>query len=295
MSPSPRDGPSDEPSLHTGGLSLIGSPACQATKPWCASDSAGWTWTASPPAAHLRRTKQAMRAAAAAARDNHMRARPTDARSRLQCAIQAARAHELRQPRALLRAIGDWSELRCACRATHDSLEVVDEALVRSALSATTRAGNDAATPACGAHAKRANQSALATSRTATVRWERLWAPHRQRQWLARVLPLRSEAPPAAGDNTDERSTSDVDNVFNAARLAEYWGTQFRATPIGERLASALVRRVLPPLHPTEAAPFPSAAFGAAARRARATAPGPDGLGSALGQARCTPLPSAPT
>lgn len=166
----------------------------------------------------LRRTKQAMGAAAATARDNHMRARPTDVRTRLQCAIQAARAHELRQPRALMRAAVEWGELRSACRTTHDGLEVADEVLFCSIAGATIRAGNEATKPTCGSQSRRANTAALTTSRTATDRWERL---HRQRQWLARVLPLDSDAPPAMDNGAVEQPTPDADHITDAARLAE--------------------------------------------------------------------------
>lgn len=91
--------------------------------------------------------------------------------------------------------------------------------------------------------------------------------------------PERDTAGPS--DATDDGRLDDsTDDVTNAARLAEYWGAQFRATPIDERLAGALVRRILPQLRPTTAAPFPTpATFAEAARRARPTAPGPDGLG----------------
>lgn len=70
-----------------------------------------------------------------------------------------------------MRAAGELGELRSARRTTHDGLEVVDETLFRKILGETICAGSEATKSTGGRQSKRANMSALATSRTATVRW----------------------------------------------------------------------------------------------------------------------------
>lgn len=108
-------------------------------------------------------------------------------------------------------------------------------------------------------------------ARNAQRRRMKLWVPHMQRQWLARVvLPT--------DDPADATSHGDMDPTDIQARLQGYWAGQFQPRRTNERPSFAMARTYI---HPADTTAWPTpdpTDIRASFRRARDTAPGADGI-----------------
>lgn len=221
----------------------------------------------------LRQTKQAICSAAAATRNRCLRRRPTTPSEYTRRGLQIARALA-RNDMPRVRSVADsWPAARATLDTTDGTTTIADlpalTKLIGMAIAdptqLTKRNDGDAVTtthrPTTTRHGPRSAQR----------RWLRLWVPHMQRQWLARVV-LPTDEP------DDATSNADMDPNDIRTRLQSYWAGQFQPRHINERLSLAMARTFV---HPTDASAWttPSpAAIRASLRRARDTAPGPDGV-----------------
>lgn len=112
--------------------------------------------------------------------------------------------------------------------------------------------------------------------RPAVRRWHQLWLPHLRRQWIGRILP---EPGSTATDANNAGTNASADATTNVRRaLQRYWALVFSARQIDESEARRLVDEHIKPIGGEPILPPGNAAVSAALRKARDTAPGPDGL-----------------
>lgn len=216
----------------------------------------------------LRRTKQAIRSAAAATRDRCLRRRPTTPEEFTQLGLQLARALARGDMAMVNKATRKWPAARAALCTTDGVTTITDRdamtRLIGQAIAdptALATGGHSATTPGT-----RRGDAPTHDARSAQRRWMRLWVPHMQRQWLARVvLPT--------DDPDDATTTNEMDPADIRARLQGYWADQFQPRHMNERLSIAMARTYIRPAD-TTGWPSPSPdAIKASLRRARDTAP----------------------
>lgn len=190
------------------------------------------------PAEFWRRTKQQLRAAAATTRN--------ESPEGCGCASPVCRAGHP-SPLSWRRS---WPPARSAAMAGPTFLA----AALHAGHTASAAAGAASGTPARGS---------LQRSEARARHWLRLCMPHMQRPWLAGVVTDEGLELPAQG---------------TASALREHWEPVLQSASIDRRLAGAMTRRLMAPAPPSPWPPPSDAPVGEHLARARACAPGPDGV-----------------
>lgn len=221
--------------------------------------------TALHPADIWRRTKQAIRCAAAATRNAALSAHPKSALALAQRAIQLSRALHRRDASAIATLRRRLPDIRHAVQVAGRSVRVTNADALQRFVAEAIRKGStltDADEPT-----RPGRTPTHAHRRAQVAAWLRLWVPHMRRRWLADVVPTPSDADVTAGPTTDA-----------ATALADYWRTTFRPAASNRRLGALLAQSFVRS-DPDDEWPLPTAsAIGRAIRRTRPTAPGPDGI-----------------
>lgn len=145
----------------------------------------------------LRQTRQAIRSAGAEIRNRALNRQPTRFHEVRQVALQAVRALYRRDARGLQREAARWKPLRDVVSFAGDAYEVTDsEALYNLLGRAATNpdsffADEVSTTPQC------TRTGGSRRGRPGNLdRWMKMWAPHLQRQWLAKILTDDDAGPP---------------------------------------------------------------------------------------------------
>lgn len=207
------------------------------------------------PADRWRRTKQAIRSAAASTRNAALAARPKSGLARAQRAIQLARAIHRHDGKAVAGLLRRWPELRDIITAQRGDITVNDGArlqrLISDAIQAFSTQLNDADTSPGKASGRTPHRHAQIAA------WLRLRVPHMRRRWLAGVTPPH--------DATADHNNATTDP---ADALATHWRAAFQPAVTNRRLGRALARTFIF-ADPDDMWPLPtSRSIGKALRRA---------------------------
>lgn len=150
-----------------------------------------------------RRAKQALRKAAAAARDAILSRGSAQPMARCQLALQTSRAVHPGDPQLMRKVLHAWPEVRAAVQVVDSQVQVVDagrmQRLIGEAVARLVQPAPPAADLGRSAGVARRRRPPN-PARTATARQVKLWAPHARRVWLGVVLgeDADAEAPIAA-------------------------------------------------------------------------------------------------
>lgn len=218
-----------------------------------------------PPAEAWRRTKQVLRATAAAVRDKEMGSPAHSTVTARQRTLQLMRAIDRNEIRLLRKVLPGWPEAQAVVDERSDDVYVRDDAALRQLLASALHPPDAAASARSADATGRRRTWARRVDEPRTRRWMQLWVPHRQRTWLARVTLEGAENEANGRQMTPDEA------------LHAYWSTRFQLSDIDERLQTAVVRVWTPPMQAEW--PMPSAtSFGKSLRSSKKTSPGPDGL-----------------
>lgn len=120
-------------------------------------------------------------------------------------------------------------------------------------------------------------------------RWMKLWVPHLQRQWLAKIIPADDDDDCR---NPDSRTDADSDaaqphkterdSVRTA--LAQYWGATFRPRPTDREASKQLAAQHVRPLPDQEWTLPTASAFKRLLKRQRDSLPDPTEYHTAAGE-----------
>lgn len=217
------------------------------------------------PADLWRRTKQAIRCAAAATRNAAFSAPPRSPLAQAQRAIQLARAIHRGDARAVATLRRRLPAIRDAVRVSGPSVRVTNAGEIQRFIANAICCGSthhDADGPS------HQDQKFKHSRRRAQVSaWLRRWVPHMRRRWLAGIVPSPDDADAAQGAPNNA-----------ATSLANYWRATFRPASTNQRLGKLLAQTFVAD-DPDDEWPLPTAAaIGRALRRTKTTAPGPDGI-----------------
>lgn len=213
-----------------------------------------------PIADALRRAKQIIRTSAARARNALLSRDPRAKLSKRHAALQAMRALGRGDVGTLRRTQRETPELASAVHIDPDSREAIvhdEERLHKFLADAITQGNACDAEPAAATHGGSLRRSRRAGGHTkqarekAMRRWAGLWAPRRQRRWLAGV----TLAPDGEEVRADEKVVTGECDIARA--LADFWATRFAEPHIDKRLAGAMAMTFVPAL-PGQRWPVPT-------------------------------------
>lgn len=170
-----------------------------------------------------KRVNQALRSAAAEARNEALRVAKKLPAARCQLAIQATRVATAGDAQLLRKVLTDWLELGDAVAIVGGQIVTRDLAKMRDSIGAeVARAAQprDEASEAGGCRG-RTRRRHVGTKSAATKRWVKQWAPHARRLWLGAAL--EEETPPGnAGANEADAADDANDTTTNVMRQKEY-------------------------------------------------------------------------
>lgn len=102
------------------------------------------------------------------------------------------------------------------------------------------------------------------------AKWQRLWVPHMQRQWLGRIV---------ADDALDDDGSAPQDDARDIREaLTRHWGPAFTPTVTDSDTTDADIRRYTTPISGINYRPPDAERFRTILRRCKDGPPGPDGI-----------------